>query len=219
MVHRFFVLGSWATQGFARLSALDQGRPARKHWFLFERAAAACPFKGDLPLEVFFFFFPIDGNYAEPQAMTPLRHGSADAGTSPASSAEACKSAHDACPGQVPLDECSHKHTALAVESFGRLEKSRTENVDQLIASIVRAAASGDLRKKGVVKVRLQQIISVTTLVAFSRRMEWYRWAVGATRREAYQNSAPYFSPDDCATRSPDWGGRLWVGFRGWCYN
>ena len=113
--------------GYSRVRPLVGVRPgstSQKALIAFERAAVACPFKGDVPPDFYIFFSPIDGNYAEPQAMTPLRHGSADANGSPASSAEVCKSAHDSCPGQVPLDECSHKLTALAVESFGRLGKS-----------------------------------------------------------------------------------------------
>ena len=63
----------------------------------------------------------LDVTYADPQAGVHMRTGSADRNGSAASTSEARKRNHYACPGQVSLDERSHKLATLAVESFGRL--------------------------------------------------------------------------------------------------
>ena len=66
----------------------------------------------------------------------------------------------------------------MAAESFERLGKSGTEFVDQLVAGVVGGANGGNLRRKGVMKERLQHHVSVIAQVIISRRVEWYRLAL-----------------------------------------
>ena len=158
----------------------------------------------------------IDGNFAHPQATTQLRNRSTEADGSAASRrAEAHKSVYYVCSGHVSFDECSYKlTTVVAVEHFGCLGKSDTEFVNRLVTSVVGGPNIENLRRKGVVKERLIQIVSVTTQGAIFRGVERYRLALCA-RREARQNSSTSDSPDAlgatggrCATRS---SGRDWA--------
>ena len=93
--------------------------------------------------------FLIEGTATDTQAMVHLRNGSADADGYAASSAEECKSAHNAGPGQCSFDERSYKLTTFAVENFKPLPKSGVELVDRLASSLVRVADDGNLRRKG----------------------------------------------------------------------
>ena len=47
--------------------------------------------------------------------------------------------------------------------------------IDQLAASVVGGRNGGSMARKGVVKERLLQIISVTTQVAISRGVAWFK--------------------------------------------
>ena len=93
--------------------------------------------------------FLIEETATDTQAMVHLRHGSADADGYAASSAEVCKSAHNAGPGQCSFDERSYKLTTFAVENFKHLLKSGIEPFDRLASSLVRVAEDGNLRRKG----------------------------------------------------------------------
>ena len=117
----------------------------------------------------------LDVTYADPQAGVHMRTGSADRNGPAASTSEARKRNHCACLGQVSLDECSYKLATLAVESFGRLGEKSSDLIDQVAASIVGGTDALSLARKGVWRERLFQIISVTTLVAISRRVHRFR--------------------------------------------
>ena len=82
---------------------------------------------------------------------------------------------HYARPGLVSLDERSHKLATLAVENFGRLGVGGSNFIDQLAASVVRGRDGGSMARKRVVKERLLQNISMTTQVAISRRVAWFK--------------------------------------------
>ena len=69
----------------------------------------------------------LDVTYADPQAGVHMRAGSADRNGSAASTSEARKRNHCACPRQVSFDERSYKLSTLAVESFGRLGKEGSD--------------------------------------------------------------------------------------------
>ena len=117
----------------------------------------------------------LDVTYADPQAGVHKRAGSAGRNGSVASTSEARKRNHYARPGQVSFNERSYKLATLAVESFGRLGKEGSDLIDQVAASIVGGMDASSLRRKGVCKERLFEIISVTTQVAISRRVHRYR--------------------------------------------
>ena len=55
--------------------------------------------------------------------------------------------------------------------SFGRLGVEGSNFIDQLAASVVGGRDGGSIARKGVVKERLLQILSVTTQVAISWRV------------------------------------------------
>ena len=117
----------------------------------------------------------LDVTHADPQAQIHLRGGSADHDGSAASTSEARKRQHYARPGHVSFDERSHKLATLAVESFGRLGVEGSKFIDQLAASVVGGRDGGSMGRKGVVKERLLQIVSVTTQVAISRRVSRFK--------------------------------------------
>ena len=71
----------------------------------------------------------------------------------------------------MSLDERSHKFATLAVESFGRVGVEGSNFIDHLAASVVGGRDGGSIARKGVVKERLLQILSVTTQVAISWRV------------------------------------------------
>ena len=75
----------------------------------------------------------------------------------------------------MSFDERSHKLATLAVESFGRLGVEGSNSIDQLAASVVGGTDGGSMARKGGVKERLLQIISVTTQVAISRRVARFK--------------------------------------------
>ena len=75
----------------------------------------------------------------------------------------------------MSLDERSHKLATLAVESFGRLGVEGSNFIDQLAASVVGGRDGGSMARKGVVKERLLQTISVTTQVAISTRVARFK--------------------------------------------
>ena len=88
---------------------------------------------------------------------------------------EARKCPHYARLGHVSFDERSHKLATLAVESFGRLGVEGSNFIDQLAASVVGGRDGGSMARKGVVKERLLQIISLTTQFAISRRVARFK--------------------------------------------
>ena len=116
----------------------------------------------------------LDATLADPQAQIHLRGGSADLDGSAASTSEARKSQHHARPWHASFDARSQKLAALAVESFGRLGVKGSKFIDQLAASVV-GGRDGGSGKKGVMKERLFQIVSVATLVAVSRRVSRFK--------------------------------------------
>ena len=101
--------------------------------------------------------------------MTYPRNWSASTDGSVPLSAETRKSVHNAGAYKVSFDECSYQLTTLTVERSVRLGMSGTEFVHQLATISVRGVNSGNLRRKGVVAARLNQIISVAAQVTISR--------------------------------------------------
>ena len=61
------------------------------------------------------------------------------------------------------FDERSHKLAILEVESFERFGVEGSIYIDQLAASVVGGRDRESMARKGVVKKRLMQIVSVTT--------------------------------------------------------
>ena len=114
----------------------------------------------------------LDVTHADPQAQVHPRGGSADHDGSAASTSEVRKRQHYARPGHVSFDERSHKLATVAVESFGRLGVEGSNFIDQLAAG---GRDGGSMARKGVVKERLLQIISVTCKVAISRRVAQFK--------------------------------------------
>ena len=94
------------------------------------------------------------------------------------SKSEARKRSRYARPGQASVDERSYKLVTLAVESFGCLGKEGSDLIHQLAASIVGGMDGSCLARKGVSKERIFRIISVTTQVAISRRVNRYKLAL-----------------------------------------
>ena len=117
----------------------------------------------------------LDVTHADPQAQIHLREGSADHDGSAAFTSEARNRQHYVRPGRVSFDERSHKLATLAVESFGRLGVEGSKFIDQLAASVVGGRDGGSMGRKGLVKERLLQIVSVTPQVAISRRVSRFR--------------------------------------------
>ena len=75
----------------------------------------------------------------------------------------------------VSFDERSHKLTTFAVESFGHLGVEVSYFIDQLAASVVGGRDGGSMARKGMLKERLLQIVSVTTQAAISRRASHFK--------------------------------------------
>ena len=113
----------------------------------------------------------MDVTHADPQAQVDLRTGSADHDESAASISEASKRQHYALPEHVSFNERNHKLTTFGVESFGRLGVEGSYYIDQLAATVVGGRDRRSMARKGVLKERLLQIVSVTTQVAISRRV------------------------------------------------
>ena len=124
----------------------------------------------------------IDGTVPEPQAMDHLRSRSGDADGYAASSAEVCKSAHNADPGQCSFDERSYKLNIFTVESFKCLGKSGNKFVDQLASSLVGVADNGNQVRKRVGTGRLQHFIYHDADGYLSRVLERYCLALGSRR-------------------------------------
>ena len=59
--------------------------------------------------------------------------------------------------------------------SFGRLGVEGSKFIDQLATSVVGGREGGSMGRKGVVKGRLLQIVSVTTQVAISRGVSRFK--------------------------------------------
>ena len=64
------------------------------------------------------------------------------------------------------------------MERFGRLGKDSDDLIDQAAVPIVGGTDGSSLSWKGILKERLFQIISVTTQVVISRRMNRYKPAL-----------------------------------------
>ena len=69
----------------------------------------------------------------------------------------------------------ARSHNGDRALSFGRLGVEGSNFIDQLAASVVGVRDGGSVVRKGVVKERLLQIISVTTQVAISRRVARFK--------------------------------------------
>ena len=106
--------------------------------------------------------------------MVHLRNGSADADGYAASSAEECKSAHNAGPGQCSFDERSYKLTTFALENFKPLLKSGIELVDRLASSLVRVADDGNLRRKGWKRNTYIETLFITCMYVWSSHIAGY---------------------------------------------
>ena len=61
------------------------------------------------------------------------------------------------------------------MESFGRFGEEGSKFIDQVAASAVGGRDDRSMGRKGLVKERLLQIVSVTTQVAISRRVSRFR--------------------------------------------
>ena len=83
----------------------------------------------------------------------------------------------------MSFDERSHTLATFAVESSGRLGVEGNNFVDQLAASVVGGRDGGSMARKGVVKERLLQTISVTTQVAISTRVRGLSSSLGTPRK------------------------------------
>ena len=75
----------------------------------------------------------------------------------------------------MSFDERSHKPAILVVERFGRLGVEGIKFIDQLAASVAGGRDGGLMGRKGVMKERLLQIVSVTKQVAISRRVSRFK--------------------------------------------
>ena len=152
-----------------------------------------------------------DGTVAEPQAMVHLRSGSSEADGCAASSAEVCKSAHNADPGQCSFDERSYKLNTFTVEGFKCLGRSGNKFVDQLASSLVGVADKGNHVRKRVETGRLQHFICHDADGYLSRGLERYCLALGSPR-EGRLHANTFLPPGDrgannvvsCASQSPD---------------
>ena len=121
----------------------------------------------------------LDVTHADPQAQVYLRRGTADHDESAPSTSEPRKRQYYARPGHVSFNEWRRKPATLTVESFGRLWAEASNFIDQLVASVVGSRDGGSMGRKGVVKERLLQIVSVTTQVAISRRVSRFKLQLG----------------------------------------
>ena len=104
----------------------------------------------------------------------------------------------------MSFDERSHKHGALAVESFGRLGVEGSNFIDQLETSVVGGRDGGSIARKGVVKERLLQIVSVTTQVVISRRVSRFELQLRDRQEAIRSRGGGYDSPTPLA-----WGWSL----------
>ncbi|CAN0144378.1 unnamed protein product [Scytosiphon promiscuus] len=84
-------------------------------------------------------------------------------------------SLHNASPGHVSFDERSFRLTTLAVKCFGRLGEEGYELSNELATHAAASREGGSMARKGVVKKRLLQVISVSMQVAMSRRAHRYK--------------------------------------------
>jgi len=117
----------------------------------------------------------LDVTHADPQAQVHLRGGSATNDGTAAQTSEARKRRHYARPGHVSFDERSFKLVTFAVESFGRLGEEGYEFIDQIATHAVGGRNGGNMSRRGIVKERILQVVSVATQVAISRRVHRYK--------------------------------------------
>ena len=148
----------------------------------------------------------VDGTFADPQAALHLRQGSATVDGSTAATSEARKNAHYARPGHVSFDQRSYKLCTFAVECFGRLGGMAYEFVDQLATHVVGGQNGGEITRKGAVKERLLQVVSVTSQVAVSRRVRAFELATRSRQEARARQSA---SPAGVNRRPGEWGWSL----------
>ena len=116
----------------------------------------------------------VDVTHADPQTQVHVRAGSAGhdgsaASTSRRASTDTMRSGH------VSFDERSRKLATFAVESFGRLGVEGSYFIDQLAASVVGGRDGGSMARKGVLKERILQMVSVTTQVAIPRQVSRFK--------------------------------------------
>ena len=84
----------------------------------------------------------------------------------------------------MSFDGRSHKLATFAVESFGRLGVENSTFTDQLIAGVVGERNEGSMARKGGMKERLLESISVTKQTTISRRVSRFKLQV-RDRQEA----------------------------------
>ena len=80
------------------------------------------------------------------------------------------------------------------MESFGRLGVEGSNFIDQLTASVVGERDGRSMTRKGVVMERLLQVISLTTQVAISRRVAWFKLHL-RDRQEKKEQGGGGFDP------------------------
>lgn len=84
------------------------------------------------------------------------------------------------CPDMANLDMrqkpmSTIKQITLVVESFGRLGGEGYEFINDLATHAAGGRDGGNMARKGVMKERLLQVVSVATQVAISRRVQRYK--------------------------------------------
>ena len=123
------------------------------------------------------------------QWYTSVTGVSADADGSAASRAEARKSTYYARPRQSILRRAQLQTNHPCGGKLWAPRQGGIKSVDHMATSVVEGAYNGNLRRKGTIKERLQQIISVTAQVVNSRQVEErYLVALGARRKSIASN-------------------------------
>ncbi|CAM9947560.1 unnamed protein product [Choristocarpus tenellus] len=120
----------------------------------------------------------LDVTFAQVQVTSHLTHSSTSNGVA-AAAAEAQKRTHY----EGSFDLRSYNLNTFAVASFGCLDKQAECFLDELATHMVGGRGTGGYSRKGVVKSRLRQMVSVTMQVALPRRVMRFklvspeRWA------------------------------------------
>ncbi len=137
----------------------------------------------------------LDVTHADPQAQVHLRGGSATNDGKAAQTSEARKRRHYARPGHVSFDERSFKLTTFAVESFGRLGEEGYKFIDELATHAAGGRNGPNMCRRGIIKERILQVVSVATQVAISRRVHRYKLSLRGrqhlARRQQDANELP----------------------------
>ena len=109
-------------------------------------------------------------------------------------------------PGHVSFDQRSYKLCTFAVECFGRHGGMAYEFVDQLATHVVGGQNGGKITTKGAVKELLLQVVSVTSLVAVSRRVRAFELATRSRQEARARQTA---SPAGVNRCPGEWGWSL----------